>query len=303
MSTLVTGGAGLIGMAVRALLHAHNEPVVAVDVTRHGREDRGLHEIGLHETDRLRDLAEAHGVRAIVHCGAISGPMLAKGRPLDMLEANVDGTAAMLELARMLPVRRFVFCSSISVYGDAGGATLDEARALRPSSVYAATKVAGEALVQAYAAEYGVDGVCLRIGRVYGPYRRANCVLKEMIEDSRAGRVTVIPCAPDFPYHYVWVGDVAHAINTCLRAAVLPARVYNVGSGEVLTMPAIVRIAAATLPGSQVTMVPGADDVPDIQTHFPVTRIDDDLGFRPHFKLAHGLRAYAAVLPEPVNIG
>ena len=290
-------------MAVRSLLHARGEPVVAVDVTRHGRDDPALHEIGLHEAERLHALARAEDVRAIVHCGAISGPMLAKGRPLDIVEANIGGTSAMLELARTLPVRRLVCCSSISVYGDAGGASLDEGRAPLPSSVYAASKVAGEALVDAYAAEYGLDGVSLRIGRVYGPFRRANCVLKAMIEDARAGRVTVIPCTPDFPYHYVWVGDVAQAIVACLDAPALPARVYNVGSGEALTMPRIVEIAAAALAGLQVTLVPGEDDVPDVQRHFPVQRIADDLGFRPQFDLARGLRAYAAALPQLALVG
>jgi UDP-glucuronate 4-epimerase len=303
MSTLVTGGGGLIGMAVRSLLRARGEPVLAVDLTRHGRNDPALHEIGLQEPERLLALAQAHGVRAIVHCGAISGPMLAKGQPFAMVEANISGTAAMLELARALHVRRFVFCSSISVYGDAGPAVLDEARAPCPSSVYAASKAAGEALVQAYAAEYAVEGVSLRIGRVYGPYRRANCVLKAIIEDAHAGQVTVIPCQRDFPYHYVWVGDVADAVAACLEAPALPARIYNVGSGEALTMPKIVEIATAALSGSQVTMVPGEDDVPDVQTHFPVARIAADLGFRPRYGLAQGLRAYAAGLPEPVDIG
>jgi UDP-glucose 4-epimerase len=157
-SILVTGGAGLIGMAVRTLLRERREEVVAVDMTRYGRDDPALQEIPLHETERLYALSKARDVKAIVHCGAISGPMMAKGRPLDIVETNIGGTAAMLELARALAVRRFIFCSSISVYGNAGNATLDERRAPQPGSVYAATKVAGEALVQAYATEYGIDG-------------------------------------------------------------------------------------------------------------------------------------------------
>lgn len=96
MTTLVTGGAGLIGMAVRALLHARGEPAVAVDVTRRGRDDPALHEIGLHEAERLHALVRAEDMRAIVHCIAISGPMLAKGRPLDIIDANIAGTSAML---------------------------------------------------------------------------------------------------------------------------------------------------------------------------------------------------------------
>lgn len=302
MTVLITGGAGLIGMAVRTLLRTRGEPVLAVDMTNFGRDDPALHLLRLDDTARLETLAREAQVKAIVHCGAISGPMMARGRPQDIVAANIDGTAAMLDLARSLGVRRFVFCSSISVYGDAAGAVLEETRAPRPTSVYAGSKVAGEALVQAYAAEYGVDGVSLRIGRVYGPYRRAHCVLKTMIEDARAGRITRIPCAPDFPYHYVWVGDVAAAIAVCLDASVVPAPIYNVGSAEVLTMPAIAAIARSVLPGLQVELVEGADDVPDLQIAFPIDRLADDLAYRPRFDLARGLRAYADALPEPLRI-
>jgi nucleoside-diphosphate-sugar epimerase len=98
------------------------------------------------------------------------------------------------------------------------------------------------------------------------------------------------------------VGDVAQAIAACLEAPVLPSPVYNVGSGEVLAMPAIISTAAAVLPGSRMTLVPGEDDVPDVQTHFPITRIAADIGFHPQFDLARGLHAYAAALPEPVRI-
>ena len=84
-------------------------------------------------------------------------------------------------------MRRFVFCSSISVYGDVGAATITESTPLRPTSVYGATKVACEQLIQGFAVEYGLEGVSLRIGRVYGPYRRANCYFGAMIRDAAAG--------------------------------------------------------------------------------------------------------------------
>src|SRR6185437_14437256 len=99
--------------------------------------------------------------------------MLAKGRPLLLVSANIDGTALLLDLARVRGMKRFIFCSSISVYGNAGEAVLTEERALHPTSVYGATKVACEQLIEGFAAEFGLSGVSLRIGRVYGPYRRA----------------------------------------------------------------------------------------------------------------------------------
>lgn len=292
MNILLTGAAGLIGMALRDLLRARGDHVVSIDVTRFGRHDPDVRLLPLDDRPALDALVRAEAIEAIVHCGAISGPMLARGQPLAVVSVNIDATALLLDLARVHGMRRFVFCSSISVYGDAGAETITEATPLVPTSVYGASKVACEQLIQGFAAEYGLDGVSLRIARVYGSYRRANCHLGAMIHDATAGRHTEIPCDPGFLYHYIYVDDVAGAIATVLDAPVLPRRLYNVGSGEALTMPQIVQAATGVLTSLQATLTPGADDVPDRQTAFDVTRIADDLGWRPRFPIAKGLLAY-----------
>ena len=199
-------------------------------------------------------------------------------------------------------MRRVVFCSSISIYGNAGRALMTEEFAPHPTSVYAASKAACEQLVEGYAAEYGVDGVSLRIARVYGPYRRADCFIRDMIAASRSGAETAVPCNPAFLYHYIYVEDVADAVFAAMKVERLPARVYNVGSDEVMTMPEIVRIAREVLPDLNVRIVEGQDAVPDVQEAFDTRRIAADLGFHPSFDLARGVAAYARAFPEPTSI-
>jgi UDP-glucuronate 4-epimerase len=291
MNVLVTGGAGLIGMALRSALAARGHAVTAIDITDFGRGDPDLKFLGLEDRAGLEGLIAEKGIEAIVHCGAISGPMMAKGQPLYLVEVNIDGTAMLLDLARLNHMRRFVFCSSISVYGDVGAAAITEDTPLRPTSVYGATKVACEQLIRGFTAEYGLEGVSLRIARVYGPYRRANCHLGSMIRDAGARRVTEIPCDPQFIYHYVHVDDVAEALIVALEAEALPAREYNVGSGQALTMPEIADIARKAVPGAAVRLAPGADDVPDVQAAFDVSRIARDLGWRPRLDLSSGLES------------
>jgi UDP-glucuronate 4-epimerase len=296
MRVLLTGAAGLIGMAVRPLLTGRGHLVVATDVTTSGHDIPELHRLDLADAAALEELVTAQNIDAVVHCGAISGPMMAKGDPLALVRVNIDGTAALLDLARRHAMHRFVFCSSISVYGDVGEATIGEATPLTPTSVYGATKVACEQLIQGFGAEFGLEGVSLRIGRVYGPYRRANCHLKTMIAAAEAGGRVEIPCDPTFTYHYVYADDVAEAIAAALEAARLPRRTYNVGAGIALTMPEIVEQARAALPGLDVVLVPGADDVPDRQTRFDVSSIGRDLGWQPRFGIAEGLVAYRAAV-------
>ncbi|MCW6510611.1 NAD-dependent epimerase/dehydratase family protein [Lichenifustis flavocetrariae] len=292
MNVLLTGAAGLIGMAVRPILQGRGHQVIATDVTSFGHDVPSLTTVSFDDIAGFERLVEQHRIDAIVHCGAISGPMMAKGEPLKLVAVNIDSTAALLDLARRHGMRRFVFCSSISVYGDVGAATITEETPLRPTSVYGASKVACEQLIQGFAVEYGLQGVSLRIARVYGPYRRANCHLKTLIENTEAGRPVAIPCDPDFVYHYVYVDDVAEAIAAALEAARLPQRIYNVGSGEPLTMPALLDEALHALPRMRASLVPGVDDVPDVQTRFDVSAIGRDLAWSPRFRMNAGIAAY-----------
>jgi UDP-glucuronate 4-epimerase len=299
MNVLVTGGAGLIGMSLRKALAEKGHRVTAIDVTDFGRDDPGLEIMSITDRAALAELFARKAFDAVIHCGAISGPMMARGEPMKFVEVNIEGTALLLDFARRHRLRRFVFCSSISVYGNVGKADITEDTPLRPTSVYAASKVAGEQLVQAFAAEYGLSGVSLRIGRVYGPYRRGNCHLATLIRDAAAGEMTEIPCDPEFLYHYVYVDDVVEAQIATLTADAFSFSAYNVGSGEALAMPQIAEIARIAIPGANPTLVAGADDVPDVQTAFDVSRIAADLAWRPRFDLASGLKAHHGALHAP----
>jgi UDP-glucose 4-epimerase len=296
MNVLLTGAAGLIGMALRPQLAAHGHRVVPIDITDFGRGDAALRIVALDDRPALEALVAAEAIDAVIHCGAISGPMLAKGQPLKLVAANIDGTAQLLDVARLAGMRRFVFCSSISVYGDVGPGRITEATALKPTSLYGATKVACEQLIRGMRVEYGLSGVSVRIGRVYGPYRRANCHLKTMLVDAAAGRETVIPCDPEFVYHYVYVEDVAAAIITALESPDLPSGEYNVGSGQASTMPQTAALVSATMPEVRVRLVAGADDVPDIQTEFDCSLIARDLRWLPRFDIGAGVLAYRDAL-------
>ena len=108
--------------------------------------------------------------------------------------------------------------------------------------------MAGEALVAAFVAEYGLSAVSLRPSRVYGPYRRGNCFIGEIVRDARDGRITRIPCDPAFLFHYVYVDDVAMALVLALEAERLPHLAYNVDAGAPMTMPEVVAVARAVLP-------------------------------------------------------
>ena len=130
--------------------------------------------------------------------------------------------------------------------------------------------------------------------RVYGPYRRANCFLRDAIVSGASGAVIAIPCDPDFSYHYAYVDDVVGAINAVLTAKSIPHSAYNVTSGEVLSMPEIAATLTKLLPSARLELVPGKDDAPEVQDRFSLDLMKADFGWVPAFSLARGLSEYVA---------
>ena len=293
---LVTGAAGLIGGAVAERLRSEGREVVGVDIVDRGGAEPGLRLAPLEDLDRLQAAVGPGQLAAIVHCGAISGPMLAKGDPQAIIRSNMIGLTNVVALALEYETIRLVFCSSVSVYGNASGGPGPERQALSPTSLYGASKAAGEALLTGFAAEYGLSAISLRIARVYGPGRRGNCLIKTAIERYQAGETAEIPCDPAFVYHYVYIDDVVDAIAAAMATPWTGHGVFNISGPRPQTMPEIVEDLRAALPGADIRMVPGVDDVPDVQHWFDLEAARAALAWTPKRSIVEGARAYASHL-------
>jgi UDP-glucuronate 4-epimerase len=289
---LLTGAAGLIGRVLHKRLVERGNTVIAVDRL----EGPDIIACDLTEVHRLHELgAEAE---AVLHCGAISGPMVARDNPHLIVQSNIVGTANILELARIRKMRRVVFLSSVSAYGNtpAGIDPVPEDVVLSPTSVYGASKVAGEALINAYYRQHGVDGISLRPAWVYGPGRTTACAIRTMIEDAQAGRRTHFPFGRDFYRQYVHVDDVADAVLLALDAAHFVQRAYTITGDSFLTLAQVAETVRKVLPDADITMEAGRDPVDDVQARFDISAAVSDLGCRPRIALEDGIRSYAAWL-------
>lgn len=133
--------------------------------------------------------------------------------PAAIVRVNVDGTAELLEAVRRHGVARVVYCSSIAAYGTTPTEGLvGEDTALHPAQVYGATKAAGEHLLEAYRHQHGLSTASLRLVAVFGPRRRTDCLVRELLTDAAAGRSTRVLLPADAPQQYVYVDDAADAV-------------------------------------------------------------------------------------------
>lgn len=173
-----------------------------------------------------------------------------------------------------------------------------EAAPQRPTSVYAASKAAGEQLVMAYSNEHGLEGVSLRLSWVYGPRRWTDCLIRTMISDALDGRPTRLDWGGDFHRQYVYLDDVVSAIELALQAEGIAQPVYNITGGSYLTIEQIAATVREVLPGADIHIGPGPDPVDSIQERIDISAAERDLGYRPQISLRQGIERYRQWLVE-----
>ncbi len=293
-SVLVTGVEGMIGYAVARHLRDAGVGVVGLDQRIDGAMGLGVpvYRADLDNTHALYGALVDHGCNAIVHCGAVSGPMLARDDPEFLFRTNVTGTLNVLEAARRLHLRRVVFCSSLMVYGENDGCALHEDSPLRPSDAYGFSKVAAEAIVDAYAAHHGVEAVSARLAWVYGPRRQTPCVLRTLLQDAMAGRPTRIDSGGAAMRQYVHVDDIAEALIALLQAERIVGRAYNLSGGDYRPFGEIVAMVRALNPGADIVAQAQADPQDPPMGPLSIAAMERDLGWTPKIPLAEGLRTY-----------
>ena len=182
------------------------------------------------------------GADVVVHLAALADVDAVTKDPGLTDRVNVGGTRVLLDAARELGVSRFVYASTIWVYGDAHGTdALDEDHGLQlPRHVYTATKIAGEMYVASYHSLYGIEYTILRFGIPYGPRSRPTAVVAAFTAKALAGEPLMIAGDGMQSRRFVYVEDLADGIVRALAPAAAN-RVYNLVGRENVSVRSIAR--------------------------------------------------------------
>lgn len=241
---LVIGGAGFIGShVIDALLKTDVAEVVVFDNFARGtRENLSEalkdsrcriypHGGDIRDTDLLDDAVQ--GCDAVVHLAAM-WLLHCVDFPRTAFEVNIAGTFNVLEACVRHKIKRLVYSSSASVYGNAVEEPMDESHPFNNRNFYGATKIAGEAMCRAYHERYGLQYVGLRYMNVYGPRQDQRGaytgVISTFLNRIDAGQPPVVHGDGSQAYDFVYVEDVARANVLALQADVAD-KFYNVGTG------------------------------------------------------------------------
>lgn len=267
---LVTGGSGFLGRhLVRALIPLGADIGILVRDPEAGGslfvgdgEPERTGRIRLLRGDLLDEAAvsrAAAGTDIVFHLGGRGG---GGGSFRDFTDANVTGTCNVLTACAAQTVGRLVFVSSAAVYGTGSQIALDEDQPPHGRSIYAASKIAAEALVGAYVGT-GRWAVTLRPSNIYGPDQMTDTVVTSLL--SQLGRTDEIVLRALHPIRdYIYVQDAVDALlASALRPDLLPGRTLNVSSGAGCSVRQLAEAAIAAVqriePGRRVTVRPVAE--------------------------------------------
>jgi UDP-glucose 4-epimerase len=210
---LVTGGAGFIGRHVVADLLGAGAHVRVVDLQPHPDAGVDLVQGDIAEREVL-DAAFDGGFDGVVHLAAVTSVLRSVEQPELTFRTNVAATALLLEGARAAGVTSLAFASTNAVTGPMDAPAISEAATLRPLTPYGATKAAGEMLMSAYTASYGVRCAVVRLTNVYGPGMQAkDSIVARLMRAIRLGRTFEIYGDGEQVRDYVHALDVTAAVR------------------------------------------------------------------------------------------
>ena len=245
---LVTGGAGFIGSNIVKELLVRGEQVRVLDNFSTGKRenlfpfkenpDLEVFEGDLRSFHIVRDAVK--GVDYVLHQGALPSVPRSVKDPITSNDVNINGTLNVLEASKEFGVKRVVFASSSSVYGNSEVMPKVETMPVAPLSPYALTKYTGERYCQIYYQLYGLETVALRYFNVFGPNQdptsQYSAVIPKFIKMMKEGKRPVIYGDGTQSRDFTYVSNNVEANILACTAHGVAGEVFNIACGERYTL-------------------------------------------------------------------
>ncbi len=250
------------------------------------------HELDITHSDGIEKMIGQARPSAILHLAAMAGVRPSIERPAYYAKVNIQGTANLLQAAVDHGVKKFLFASSSSVYGNQSKVPFSETDAVEePISPYAATKRAGELLAYTYWHLYKLPVFCLRFFTVFGPRQRPDLAIHKFTRLIAEGKPVPMFGDGSTSRDYTYVDDIVAGILAALERCDR-YRIYNLGGNDPVTLSRLIGEIETALGKKalidRIPMQPG-----DVErTYADLTRSGAELGYHPRTPLGDGLRKF-----------
>ena len=309
---LVTGGAGFIGSHMADRLLGTGSRVVVFDNFNDfyppaikernvapNLDHPGYRLVRGDLTDRaaLEALFAEEHFDAVVHLAALGGVRPSIADPARYVQTNLLGTTHLLEAMKCAEVKKLLFASSSSVYGNCREMVFSETLDVsQPISPYAATKSAGEQLCHVYSKLCGMSVVALRFFTVYGPRQRPDLAIAKFCRLIREGKPIPVYGDGTTERDYTYIDDIIDGLVAALEYHDTPFEIINLGGGEPVTLSRMIEVVEEALRRKAVIVrkPPQPGDV--VKTAADIGKARELLGYFPRVTFREGVRNYVRYL-------
>lgn len=314
-TVIVTGAAGFIGSHVSEAMIARGYRVVGVDnfcdfYARSWKEQNvravgggmSLEEMDITDGPSIRKLIETVRPEGIIHLAAMAGVRPSIERPVYYSKVNLEGTTNLLQGAVENGVRRFVFASSSSVYGNNAKVPFAETDDVsEPISPYAATKRAGELLCHAFWHLYKLPIACLRFFTVYGPRQRPDLAIHKFARLIHFGKTLPVFGDGSTSRDYTYIEDIVGGVLAAYDRN-QAHRIYNLGGSDPVKLGELIAGLEKAM-GKKALIDRRPAQPGDVERTFAdVSRSRAELGYEPKVRLADGLDRFARWLEANLHL-
>lgn len=301
---MVTGGAGFIGSHICRYLVDKDQDVLIYD-NLNEEQLSIVKKIRLADTwnklkvlngdicdfPQLLQTIKENEIEKIVHTAAITFIPTAIKNPSLTFRINVEGAFNILEAARINDVKKVVYISTASIYGDFQKTLVDETHPLEAKDIYGATKLAADRLSMSYNRTYGLDVAVVRTTSVYGPGDLENRAAKIFVENALTGKEICLEGGGLQRRDFSYVKDVARGICLVLMSDKTKGEIVHISGGNDNSIKELAEIIAKYIPGVKMVVAPSRK-VDVNRGKLDISKAEKLIGYKPEFSLDKGIRDY-----------
>jgi len=307
MNSLITGAAGFIGSHLCQRLIAQGATVVGLDnfdpfYDRAIKRDNisrlvqsplfKLIEGDIRDKALVKAIFQQGNFDTVVHLAAKAGVRPSIEDPVGYVDTNINGTVVLLEAAREAKIKKFIFASSSSVYGNNKKVPFSETDNVdNPISPYAATKKAGELICYTYSHLYQIDMTCLRFFTVYGPRQRPDLAIHKFAQLMEQNKPIPVYGDGSMERDFTYIDDILDGIVASMKRCKGYA-IYNLGESRPVRLDVLIAELEKAL-GKKALINRLPEQPGDVNRTFAdVQKAVRELNYQPKTHLADGLKRF-----------
>ena len=246
----------------------------------------------IRDQNALKKIFETHQIDLVIHLAAKAGVRPSIDNIEDYYDVNINGSLALLEVMKSSGVKKIVFASSSSVYGNNSKIPFAEADVVdHPISPYAATKKSGELLCHVYSHLYGFDITCLRFFTVFGPKQRPDLAIHKFTHLIDSGKEIPFYGDGSTARDYTYVDDIVDGVILASKN-LSGYKVYNLGESRVITLKELIQsIEKHTGKKALINELPlQPGDVE--KTYADIAKAKTEINYDPRFSFDEGIKRF-----------